>query len=149
RRGGACRRAVSFVLPRRTDPQPELVGSRAPSGAAKNHRRIHGARRRGARVSEARPISILVAALGGGGRGVLPDWIGGAAAELGFPVQSTSIPGVAQRTGATTYYIEIVPLPARELPGVRCWRSPLASATSTSCWPASCWKPAAPSVRVS
>src|SRR5579875_3274600 len=28
---------------------------------------------------------------------------------MGFPVQSTSIPGVAQRTGATTYYIEIFP----------------------------------------
>jgi indolepyruvate ferredoxin oxidoreductase beta subunit len=68
-------------------------------------------------VSEARPISILVAALGGEGGGVLTDWIVAAAAELGFPVQSTSIPGVAQRTGATTYYIEIVPLPARELPG--------------------------------
>ena len=30
-------------------------------------------------------------------------------------MQSTSIPGVAQRTGATTYYIEIVPVPAHEL----------------------------------
>jgi indolepyruvate ferredoxin oxidoreductase, beta subunit len=26
-------------------------------------------------------------------------------------VQATSIPGVAQRTGATTYYIEIYPAP--------------------------------------
>jgi indolepyruvate ferredoxin oxidoreductase beta subunit len=30
-------------------------------------------------------------------------------------VQSTSIPGVAQRTGATTYYIEIVPVPVSAL----------------------------------
>ena len=37
----------------------------------------------------------------------------------GFPVQSTSIPGVAQRTGATTYYIEILPVQARELGGKR------------------------------
>jgi indolepyruvate ferredoxin oxidoreductase, beta subunit len=64
---------------------------------------------------QARPIAILIAALGGEGGGVLTDWIVAAAAQLGFPVQSTSIPGVAQRTGATTYYIEIVPVPAREL----------------------------------
>ena len=50
---------------------------------------------------------------------MLTDWIVAAAADLGFPVQSTSIPGVAQRTGATTYYIEIVPVPARELGGKR------------------------------
>ena len=67
-------------------------------------------------MSGPRPISVLIAALGGEGGGVLTDWIVAAAAELGFPVQSTSIPGVAQRTGATTYYIEIVPVPAHELP---------------------------------
>src|SRR6476659_10742369 len=65
---------------------------------------------------QARPIAILIAALGGEGGGVLTDWIVSAAAQLNFPVQSTSIPGVAQRTGATTYYIEIVPVPAHELP---------------------------------
>jgi indolepyruvate ferredoxin oxidoreductase, beta subunit len=36
-----------------------------------------------------------------------------------FPVQSTSIPGVAQRTGSTTYYIEIMPVSERELGGRR------------------------------
>ncbi|MCI0547392.1 MAG: indolepyruvate oxidoreductase subunit beta family protein [Candidatus Rokubacteria bacterium] len=56
-----------------------------------------------------RPISILIAALGGQGGGVLTDWIVGAATHAGFPVQATSIPGVAQRTGATTYYLEIFP----------------------------------------
>src|SRR6478609_8740286 len=66
-----------------------------------------------------RPITILIAALGGEGGGVLTDWIVTAAAQMGFPVQSTSIPGVAQRTGATTYYIEIVPVPAHELGGRR------------------------------
>ncbi len=65
--------------------------------------------------SDARPVTILIAALGGEGGGVLTDWIVSAASQLGFPVQSTSIPGVAQRTGATTYYIEIVPLPRHEL----------------------------------
>jgi indolepyruvate ferredoxin oxidoreductase beta subunit len=66
-----------------------------------------------------RPITILIAALGGEGGGVLTNWIVAAATELGFPVQSTSIPGVAQRTGATTYYIEIVPTPWSELGGRR------------------------------
>src|SRR4051794_35774760 len=68
---------------------------------------------------QVRPIAILIAALGGEGGGVLTDWIVAAASQLGFPVQSTSIPGVAQRTGATTYYIEIVPVPWSELSGNR------------------------------
>jgi len=64
-----------------------------------------------------RSITLLVAALGGEGGGMLTGWIVSAAAEAGFPVQSTSIPGVAQRTGATTYYIEILPVKAAELGG--------------------------------
>jgi len=66
-----------------------------------------------------RPITILIAALGGEGGGVLADWIIAAATSEGYPVQSTSIPGVAQRTGATTYYIELYPLRAAELAGRR------------------------------
>ena len=66
-----------------------------------------------------RPITLLIAALGGEGGGVLTDWIVSAASDAGFPVQSTSIPGVAQRTGATTYYIEIFPIRAGELNGKR------------------------------
>ncbi len=60
---------------------------------------------------EVRPLTILIAALGGEGGGVLTDWIVAAAVSQNFPVQSTSIPGVAQRTGATTYHIELVPAP--------------------------------------
>ncbi|MDB5598467.1 MAG: hypothetical protein JWN71_511 [Xanthobacteraceae bacterium] len=66
-----------------------------------------------------RPVTILIAALGGEGGGVLTDWIVSAAHQCGFPVQSTSIPGVAQRTGATTYYIEILPVQVSELGGKR------------------------------
>jgi indolepyruvate ferredoxin oxidoreductase beta subunit len=62
-----------------------------------------------------RPLTLLIAALGGEGGGVLTGWIVDAAGTLGFPVQSTSIPGVAQRTGATTYYIEILPARWSEL----------------------------------
>ena len=68
-----------------------------------------------------RPFSLLIAALGGEGGGVLTDWIVAAAPSAGLPVQSTSIPGVAQRTGATTYYIEIFPTRHAELGG----RSPV------------------------
>jgi indolepyruvate ferredoxin oxidoreductase, beta subunit len=63
----------------------------------------------------ARPVTLLIAALGGEGGGVLTGWIVDAAGAVGFPVQSTSIPGVAQRTGATTYYIEILPARWSEL----------------------------------
>jgi indolepyruvate ferredoxin oxidoreductase beta subunit len=70
-------------------------------------------------MSAPRPVTILIAALGGEGGGVLTNWIVAAAADAGLPVQSTSIPGVAQRTGATTYYIEILPVPANELNGRR------------------------------
>jgi indolepyruvate ferredoxin oxidoreductase, beta subunit len=70
-------------------------------------------------MSTQRPLTLLIAALGGEGGGVLTGWIIAAAASEGLPVQSTSIPGVAQRTGATTYYIEIFPWPWRELGGKR------------------------------
>ncbi len=70
-------------------------------------------------MSSPRPITLLIAALGGEGGGVLTGWIVSAAEAAGFPVQSTSIPGVAQRTGATTYYIEILPVKTAELGGKR------------------------------
>ena len=54
-------------------------------------------------------INILVGALGGDGGGVLCDWIISAAHGQGLGVQATQIPGVAQRTGATTYYLEVMP----------------------------------------
>lgn len=64
-----------------------------------------------------RPVTILVAALGGEGGGVLTNWLVRAAEIAGLKVQNTSIPGVAQRTGATTYYIEIFPTPLDRLDG--------------------------------
>ena len=63
--------------------------------------------------------AILIAALGGEGGGVLSDWTISAIRAAGFLVQGTSIPGVAQRTGATTYYIEYSPIPFAELGGRR------------------------------
>ena len=70
-------------------------------------------------TAEARPLSILVCALGGEGGGVLCEWLVDAARHAGYPVQGTSIPGVAQRTGATTYYLEIFPQPTAQLGGQR------------------------------
>lgn len=74
-----------------------------------------------------RPITILIAALGGEGGGMLADWVVAAAMDCDYPVQSTSIPGVSQRTGATTYYVEIYPVPAAQLGG----RVPVMALTPT------------------
>src|SRR2546427_5634615 len=52
-------------------------------------------------------LSLLIPAVGGQGGGVLSEWIVDAALLDGFPTHGTSIPGVAQRTGSTTYYVEI------------------------------------------
>ena len=54
------------------------------------------------------PLRILISALGGEGGGVLASWIADAAIADGHVAQRTSVPGVAQRTGSTTYYIEMV-----------------------------------------
>src|SRR5438105_10428336 len=72
-----------------------------------------------------RPITILIAALGGEGGGVMADWLMEAATKSDLPAQATSIPGVAQRTGATTYYLEIYPAGKAELGG----REPVLSLT--------------------
>ena len=60
-------------------------------------------------MTAVRPICLQLAALGGQGGGVLAGWLGEAAHLAGYPAQATSIPGVAQRTGATTYYFELFP----------------------------------------
>lgn len=61
------------------------------------------------------PISLLLCALGGEGGGTLTDWLVDIARRAGHAAQATSIPGVAQRTGATTYYLEVFPVPLAEL----------------------------------
>ena len=66
-----------------------------------------------------RPLTLLVCALGGEGGGVLTEWLVDIARHAGYAAQSTSIPGVAQRTGATTYYIEVFPVPLAQLGGRR------------------------------
>lgn len=56
-----------------------------------------------------KPLTIAILAMGGQGGGVLADWIVAVAEANGWHAQSTSVPGVAQRTGATLYYIEMLP----------------------------------------
>ncbi|MBA2676756.1 MAG: indolepyruvate oxidoreductase subunit beta family protein, partial [Ramlibacter sp.] len=65
------------------------------------------------------PICLLICGLGGEGGGVLTEWLVDIARHAGYAAQSTSIPGVAQRTGATTYYLEVFPVPLAELGGRR------------------------------
>ncbi len=65
------------------------------------------------------PITLLICALGGEGGGVLAEWLAAIAHHAGYPAQATSIPGVAQRTGATTYYLEFWPEHERTLAGRR------------------------------
>ncbi len=60
-------------------------------------------------MTDRRPIKISINALGGQGGGVLAGWIVKVAERAGYIAQLTSVPGVAQRTGATIYYIELFP----------------------------------------
>src|SRR5215212_2278825 len=59
--------------------------------------------------STPRAITVAILAMGGEGGGVLSDWIVDLAEHSGYCAQTTSVPGVAQRTGSTIYYVEIFP----------------------------------------
>jgi indolepyruvate ferredoxin oxidoreductase beta subunit len=54
-------------------------------------------------------IKLAILAVGGQGGGVLTGWIEDLARANGYVAQATSVAGVAQRTGATIYYIEMAP----------------------------------------
>ncbi len=58
-------------------------------------------------------VKLAIMAVGGQGGGVLAGWIEDVARGAGWAVQATSVAGVAQRTGATIYYIEMCPAPER------------------------------------
>jgi indolepyruvate ferredoxin oxidoreductase beta subunit len=59
-------------------------------------------------------IKLAILAVGGQGGGVLTGWITALAESQGYWAQATSVAGVAQRTGATIYYVEMAPRdPAR------------------------------------
>jgi indolepyruvate ferredoxin oxidoreductase beta subunit len=59
-------------------------------------------------------LTVAILAMGGEGGGVLADWIVDVAEQAKYRAQTTSVPGVAQRTGATIYYVELFPASDRE-----------------------------------
>lgn len=61
------------------------------------------------RHSTDKPLALAILAMGGQGGGVMADWIVNLAESQGWMAQTTSVPGVAQRTGATIYYVEMLP----------------------------------------
>ncbi len=58
----------------------------------------------------AQPYKVALLAVGGDGGSVLTNWVTALAETNGYWCQATSIAGVAQRTGATVYYMELIPL---------------------------------------
>jgi indolepyruvate ferredoxin oxidoreductase beta subunit len=60
-------------------------------------------------MNQTQPIKIAILAMGGEGGGVLADWVVDMGEANGYVAQTTSVPGVAQRTGATIYYVELYP----------------------------------------
>jgi indolepyruvate ferredoxin oxidoreductase, beta subunit len=90
-----------------------VPGAAVPSVAARQP--IAG----GGLTAATRPITMTIAALGGQGGGVVSDWLIEVARRSGYLAQATSVPGVAQRTGATIYYLEFFPLAAVPADGRR------------------------------
>ena len=60
-------------------------------------------------LSPPKAITVAILAMGGEGGGVLADWLVDMAEQGGYLAQTTSVPGVAQRTGSTIYYLELFP----------------------------------------
>ena len=94
-----------------------------------------------------RPVTMLIAALGGEGGGVLTNWIMAAAADLGLPAQIDLDP--RRRAAHRRHHLlsrNLSDAVARTWQAnARCWRSRPASATSTFWCRANSWRPAAAS----
>lgn len=60
-------------------------------------------------MNDRQTLNMVVAALGGEGGGVFTNWVIEVADSEGWLCQSTFLAGVAQRTGATIYYLEMYP----------------------------------------
>ena len=88
------------------------AGAEPPLGAS--HRA--GTRRMNApaAIADTQIIKLAIMAVGGQGGGVLTNWIVDLAEARGWRAQSTAVAGVAQRTGATIYYIEMAPDTGRD-----------------------------------
>lgn len=53
--------------------------------------------------------AVYIAAVGGQGGALLCDWLLAAAHQMRYRAQSVGIPGMSQRGGATSYYVEMAP----------------------------------------
>jgi indolepyruvate ferredoxin oxidoreductase beta subunit len=53
--------------------------------------------------------TVYIAAVGGQGGALLCDWLLAAANQMRFKAHSVGIPGMSQRGGATSYYVEMAP----------------------------------------
>ena len=82
--------------------------SSAPSGGSVLHE-VFSKSGEAKSVGAPHSITIAILAMGGEGGGVLADWLVDLAEHNGYFAQTTSVPGVAQRTGATVYYLEMFP----------------------------------------
>src|SRR5258708_39934562 len=60
---------------------------------------------------------MAILAMGGEGGGVVGDGIVDLAENSGYFAKTTSVPGVAQRTGSTIYYVEFFPEEAARAAG--------------------------------
>ena len=96
-----------------------------------------------AEQSRERPLTIAILALGGQGGGVLTGWLVETAKANGYIAQSTFVAGVAQRTGATVYCVEMFRNnERRRSANSRCLPLTRFPAMSTSSWPARWRNPA-------
>ena len=103
--------AINEAAAERSAGPPQA--SSAPSGGSA----LHAVKSVGAGAKHG--ITIAILAMGGEGGGVLADWLVDLAEQNGYYAQTTSVPGVAQRTGATVYYLEMFPesqTPAGRMP---------------------------------
>ena len=116
RRGGGRGHPLPVVLAGRDGREPRR-GRAPPRGLAGAPPRRAPASTRGAAAGDggavrdlaapARTVRLAILAVGGQGGGVLTTWIRALAEGAGWHAQATSVPGVAQRTGATIYYVEM------------------------------------------
>lgn len=53
--------------------------------------------------------AVYIAAVGGQGGALLTDWLLAAADQMRYQAHSVGIPGMSQRGGATSYYVEMAP----------------------------------------
>ena len=53
--------------------------------------------------------TVYISAVGGQGGALLTEWLLAAARQMHYRAHAVGIPGMSQRGGATSYYVEIVP----------------------------------------